>query len=286
MATATLNGVEMYYETVGAGERLVLTHGSWTDGTGWLPVVDGLAKRFEVVTWDRRGHSRSQSGDDPGSRAEDASDLAALIEHLGDSPVHAVGNSYGSIITLTLAITRPDLVSTVLVHEPPLWALLAASADQAAALLIVRRQAEESVATLIEAGDHRAAAQHFVDNVALGPGSWDRLPETLRAVMESNAPTFLDEHRDPTALSIDVSALVAASMPMMFTRGTESPPLFSAVIDKLTRLVPTAQVRILAGAGHIPHATHPVEWVANTMDFHDALPRLPLVNRTGKSASE
>ena len=63
MATADVNGVELHYEVTGAGPRLVLTHGSWTDGSGWAPSVQRLAERFEVVTWDRRGHSRSQDGD-------------------------------------------------------------------------------------------------------------------------------------------------------------------------------------------------------------------------------
>ena len=129
MATAELNGVELYYETVGAGPRLVLTHGSWTDGSGWAPVVAALAGRYEVVTWDRRGHSRSESGAGPGSRAEDAADLAALIEHLGGGPVHVAGNSYGAIVTLTLVTTRPELVASAAVHEPPVLALLEGSSD-------------------------------------------------------------------------------------------------------------------------------------------------------------
>ena len=75
MATAKVNGVELYYETTGTGGCVVLTHGSWTDGTGWDRVVPGLAERYQVVVWDRRGHSRGQAGDRPGSRAEDAADL-------------------------------------------------------------------------------------------------------------------------------------------------------------------------------------------------------------------
>lgn len=96
MPTALLNGVELFYEVTGRGDQLVLTHGSWTDGNGWSAAVDTLADRYEVVTWDRRGHSRSQDGQGPGSRAEDAADLAALIDHIGDRPVHLAGNSYGT----------------------------------------------------------------------------------------------------------------------------------------------------------------------------------------------
>ena len=113
MTTANINGVELYFETVGAGDRLVLTHGSWTDGTGWAPSVPSLAERYEVVTWDRRGHSRSQDGSGPGSRAEDAADLAGLIEYLDGGPVHLAGNSYGAIVALTVVTVRPDLVASV-----------------------------------------------------------------------------------------------------------------------------------------------------------------------------
>jgi pimeloyl-ACP methyl ester carboxylesterase len=124
MANVNVNGVDLFFETTGSGERMVLTHGSWTNGTSWAAVVAALAERFQVVTWDRRGHTRSQPGKGPGSLSEDAADLAALIEHLSESPVHVVGNSYGGSIVLTLLTTRPDLIATAAVHEPPLLACL------------------------------------------------------------------------------------------------------------------------------------------------------------------
>ena len=272
MATAKPNGVELYYETVGAGPRLVLTHGSWTDGSGWAPVVGALAGRYEVVTWDRRGHSRSESGAGPGSRAEDAADLAALIEYLGGGPVHVAGNSYGAIVTLTLVTTRPDLVASAAVHEPPVLALLEGSLDpDVAAVLGSLDRALDHVTGLIETGDHRAAAEHFVDHVALGPGSWEQLPDPFRAILEANAPTFLDEARDPTSRSVDATALAATTLPLLFTSGTESPTFFAAAIGELALLVPTARLATIAGAGHLPHATHPDQWVATLLAFHDTI---------------
>jgi len=273
---ADVNGVKLYYETVGAGEPIVLTHGSWTDGTGWAPSLGALAERFQVVAWDRRGHSRSQNADHPGSRSEDAADLAALIEHLGTGPVHAVGNSYGAIVTLTLVTNRPDLVTSAAVHEPPLFTLLEGNTDPAVAdALAATAGPLETVAALIEAGDHRAAAEHFIDNMALGPGSWPQLPETFRALVEGNALTYLDELRDPTALSIDTAALAATTVPILLTHGTTSPVLFPAVIDELALLVPTARVETLTGAGHIPYATHPEAWVAALTAFQNQIAASP-----------
>lgn len=270
MPTAKLNGVELYYEVTGSGDRVVLTHGSWTDGSGWAPAVALLADRYQVVTWDRRGHSRSQAGEGPGSRAEDAADLAALIEHLGDQPVHVVGNSYGAIVTLTLVTSRPDLVVTAACHEPPLFSLLGGTTDHAIALAIATiDQRLHTVATMIEAGDHRGAAEYFIENVALGPGTWAQLPEAFRALAVVNAPTYLDELADPTALFIDNAALAATTVPLLLTHGTESPPLFHAIIRELAVLAPTAQVDTYNGAGHLPHASHPVDWAARLLSFHD-----------------
>jgi pimeloyl-ACP methyl ester carboxylesterase len=270
MTTTVVNGVELYYETTGTGDCLVLTHGSWTDGTGWDRVVAGLAERYRVVVWDRRGHSRSQAGDGPGSRAEDTADLAALIEHVSGEPVHVAGNSYGSNVTLTLLTERPDLVVTAAVHEPPLWGLLEGTRDQVLVAELSRADAELAVVRkLVSSGDYRDAAEHFMEHVALGPGTWQQLPEAFRAVLEANAPTYLDELADDTALSIDNAAVAATTVPLLLTHGTESPKLFPAVIAELLKLVPAARVEVLEGAGHIPHATHPEEWIAHLVAFHD-----------------
>jgi pimeloyl-ACP methyl ester carboxylesterase len=276
MATTTVNGVELYYETTGIGDCLVLTHGSWTDGTGWDLVMGGLAERYQVVVWDRRGHSRSQAGDGPGSRAEDAADLAGLIEHVAGEPVHVAGNSYGAIVTLTLLTARPDLVATATVHEPPLWSLLEGTSDQALTNALSAADADLAVVGhLISSGRHRDAAEHFIEHVALGPGTWDQLPEPFRAVLEANAPTYLDELADQTAVSIDTASLATTTVPLLLTHGTKSPLLFSAVIAELVKLVPTARVEVLDGAGHIPHATHPEEWTACLLAFHGQHPVSP-----------
>jgi pimeloyl-ACP methyl ester carboxylesterase len=272
MTTADINGVELYFDTVGAGDRLVLTHGSWTDGSGWAPSVPSLAQRFAVVTWDRRGHSRSEDGSGPGSRADDAADLAGLIEYLDCGPVHLVGNSYGAIVALTVVTDRPDLVASAAVHEPPLFGLLGGTADpEITEALVAVQQPLQSVAALIEAGEHRAAAELFIDRVALGPGSWAQLPEPFRELVAGNARTYLDELRDPTALTIDTATLRATTVPLQLTRGTASPRLFRAVIDQLAALVPAARVTVLHDVGHIPHASHPDQWTATVLRFLDQL---------------
>jgi pimeloyl-ACP methyl ester carboxylesterase len=232
--------------------------------------VDRLSDQYRVVVWDRRGHSRSGDGEGAGSRDEDAADLAALIEHVSDQPVHAVGSSYGANITLTLLTTRLDLVATAAVHEPPLLGLLAKSQDSVVVAELASTDAAlTTVADLISSGARREAAEHFVEHVALGPGMWAQLPEPVQGVLVANAHTFLDELRDDAGFSIDRAALTAVDVPVLLTQGTVSPPLFRAVIAELRPLLKDADVEVLEGAGHMPHATHTELWANSLTSFLD-----------------
>src|SRR5690606_38904659 len=149
-------------------------------GRGWEAVAGFLADRFEVVTWDRRGHSRSGDRSDPGSTKEDAADLASIIEDLGPGPVHVVGNSAGGNVVLNLITARPDLVKSAAVHEPGPFGLLGDSGDPHLVEVMEHEMTlTRHVEELIAAGRHREAARYFVENVAVGPGAWDRFPEEL-----------------------------------------------------------------------------------------------------------
>jgi pimeloyl-ACP methyl ester carboxylesterase len=124
MPEANINGVKLYYELRGSGEPLALVHGAWADATAWRFVVPGLAESFRVLSYDRRGHSRSERPATQGSVDEDGDDLAALLEALDLAPAHVVTNSGGSNIALRLATRRPELFRSLSCHEPALWGLL------------------------------------------------------------------------------------------------------------------------------------------------------------------
>jgi pimeloyl-ACP methyl ester carboxylesterase len=261
MPQTEANGVRLYYEIHGGGEPLVLVHGSWVDATRWRFVVPGLAESFRVLVYDRRGHSRSERPDAPGSVDEDGDDLAALLETLELAPAHVVTSSYGGNIALRLATRRPQIFRSLCCHEPPLWSLLEGDPETQ---VILRRGARslDAVGRRIAAGDHEGAARQFVDEVAFGPGAWEKelLPE-MRAIFVHNAPTYLDELQDPKQLQIDEDALSRLELSVRLTQGSESPPTFAAVIDRLIELIPNASRETIDGAGHAPQQTHPERYV-------------------------
>ena len=259
------DGTEIAYKWIGSGQPLVLVHGSWSSHHDWDDVVPALAESFRVVSYDRRGHSQSERPPGQGSVTQDVADIAALIEQLELAPAWVVGNSFGASISLRLATEHPALLRGVIAHEPPLWDLI--SDDPAMAVLVEEdKKATREVADLIASGDHEGGARLFIEH-ELGPRSWSQLPPDFRSTLIENAPTFLDEARDPDQYAFESAWLADFHRPVMLTTGSEGPPTYAAVVSRLADALPAVEVARFEGAGHIPHMTHPAEYVEMTRDF-------------------
>ena len=87
----------------------------------------------------------------------------------------------------------------------------------------------------------------------------------MRAIFVDNAPTYLDELQDPNQLRVDEDALSQLALPVRLTQGSQSPPTFAAVIDRLIELIPHVSREIIDGAAHVPQLTMPVRYVQVTM---------------------
>jgi pimeloyl-ACP methyl ester carboxylesterase len=267
MPIDNINGVNLYWElTGGEGEPLVLVHGSWGNHHNWDAVVGELSKTFRVLTFDRRGHSQSERRNEQGSAVEDVSDLIALVKHLDLAPAHIVGNSGGAIIALKTAVWEPELFRTLVVHEPPLFGILK-DVPEAQPYLQAVSSRINAVTKHIEKEEYEQAAKLFVENIAFGPGAWQQLPQQIQQTFVYNAPTFLDETKDPEGLYIDTGKLSHFNKPTLLTQGTQSPPFFLLVLDQLTKGIPNSRRMTFEGAGHVPHISHPRQYVQVVKDF-------------------
>ncbi len=264
MPISTLNGVRLRWDKTGdRGAPLVLVHGSWVDHHAWDPVMLPLSELFQVVTYDRRGHGDSERLDGQGRIDEDADDLAALVRSLDLGPAHIVGSSFGGSIVLNAASRHRDVFASLAVHEPPIFTLLAPNHP---ALFAIRRRMSEIVETL-RRGDETAAARQFVETIAFGPGWWTQLAPQLRSAFVSNASTFMDEVNDPLAMEVDPTRLAHFGRPVLLSKGAQSPPFFSRVVDTLAGMFPGVARHTFAGAGHVPQVTHPTEFVRALANF-------------------
>jgi len=267
MARQRINDIELYYELTGDGDdTVVLVHGSWTDHLSWQFVAPALAERHRVLTYDRRGHSRSERPAVLASRRLDEDDLAGLIDSLELGAVHLVGNSYGGSISLGLAARRPELVRSVAAHEPPLLGVAESHLPLAAELTKVYSIVAE-VGDMLRAGDLEGGARHFVEQVVLGPGTWQILPDEHRRTFVANAATFLDTLDDPHWADVPLSN----DVPVLLTDGEASPPWLPAIVEALASTEFHDAVRhTFPGAGHAPHLTDPHVYAATLESFISA----------------
>lgn len=125
-ATLSVPGASLYYETSGSGPLLLIIPGGPQDAGVFADLARHLGDRYTVVPHDPRGNSRSTVNGEPAELdvSQQADDAAALIRHLG-GPAHVFGTSGGGQIGLDLAARYPDLVTTLVAHEPPTMMLLA-----------------------------------------------------------------------------------------------------------------------------------------------------------------
>src|SRR5499433_3902387 len=89
------NGVRLYYEMCGAGPSVLFIAGSTGDAGNFTRTAELLADEFTVVTYDRRGNSRSErpAGWTTTSVNEQADDAAGIVRALGLEPVVLFGAS-------------------------------------------------------------------------------------------------------------------------------------------------------------------------------------------------
>jgi pimeloyl-ACP methyl ester carboxylesterase len=107
---AEVNGINLYYETHGAGQPLILLHGGLMSGETFGPVLPLLAERHQVIVVDLQGHGRTADIDRPIDVRLMADDIGALINHLGIDKADVVGYSLGGGVALMTAAKYPGKV--------------------------------------------------------------------------------------------------------------------------------------------------------------------------------
>ncbi len=170
-STLSVPGASLFYRSCGRGAPLLILAGAGTDSDMTDPLRDRLAARHRVITYDRRGLSRSKI--DPGVRDPDiethADDAHGLLAALTDEPAYVFAAGFGGLVGLDLLARYPEQVRRLVVHEAPAPELL--SPDEAEAL----RDAQQRVLTAFRAGGVTAALKEGAELAGSDPE--DREPD-------------------------------------------------------------------------------------------------------------
>jgi pimeloyl-ACP methyl ester carboxylesterase len=254
MERATVNGVDLEYETSGSGEAVLLISSVLADGFVPLAAEPVLADRYQLIRYHRRGWVGSSRTPPPVTVAEHAADAAALLGHLGVPRAHVAGHSAGAVVATQLAIDEPEVVTSLVLLEP---FLLSVPGSEAAL---------RQVAPAFEAygiGDHEEAWAIFLSAASGLEG------DTCRAVLEARIPgMFAQAVKDadtlfgaelPAMAEWQLSAEQASAIgcPVLSVIGSDTLPMFVEVAGLLRSILPDVEERAVDGVGHLLHLQRP-----------------------------
>lgn len=259
MPIATVGPVRLYYELRGSGPPVLFIMGATGDAGHFATVADRLADEFTVVTYDRRGNSRSSRPPGWGSTTpeDQADDAAGLLRVLDLTPAAVFGTSSGAICALSLLIRHPELVRGAILHEAPLLSVLERGEELRAA---VAQRVEAGVA----AGGPPAGLEQFWRLVA-GDPNWEALEPGLRARMLGNAETFLGVERTLESYRPDDATLAAVARPVQVLVSEQSLPVIAELSEWLALRL-GVEVTRTAGT-HTPYHDRPDELAETIRSF-------------------
>jgi len=222
------NGARLYYEMQGAGQSVLFIAGSTGDAGNFTRAAALLADEFTVVTYDRRGNSRSErpAGWTTTSVNEQADDAAGIVRALGLEPVVLFGASAGGPIALDLMIRHPRLVRAGILQDPAIFSVLQ---DAAPALAPRRALIEETLKTKGPRETIAALMCYLNDDDVLAA-----IPADILERMLGNADTILSiEAPGFTGWKPNSGDLADLRVPVVLMMARDTLPVYRQVMDAL-----------------------------------------------------
>ena len=258
MDRVEVGGLTIAYARVGHGPPLVLLHGGLGDHRVWRPQLEALADDFTLVAWDAPGCGGSSDPPDTFRLGDYADVLAGVVRALDLGRPNVLGLSFGGGLALELARRHPELPRTLLLASA--YAGWAGSLPEeevqarvARALNDAKRPPAEWVGSYLPSLFTEAVTQEVVDETVammLDTRPAGMVP-MLRGFAEADLRDVLPQIRVPTLL-------------LYGDADVRSPP---AVAEALHDRIPTSELVVLPGVGHVSNLEAPEAFNRAVRDF-------------------
>ena len=144
-----INGVSLYYETIGEGTPIVVVHGgAGLDHRYLLPQMEKLAKGYKLIFYGQRAMGKSSADFDTSQMTMNSfvEDLEGIRKAFGLQKMNLIGHSWGGLVSMFYAIKYPShLQSLILVNTTPASSTLR---NLSFAVMSSRTTKEDSIAQL------------------------------------------------------------------------------------------------------------------------------------------
>ena len=237
------------------GSSVLLLHAAIADRRMWDPQWDSLVVDHDVVRPDLRGAGESSTL--PEGPLSDVDDVARLLDTLGVARCHVIGASFGAGVATELALTRPDLVRSLLLC-PPGGSLLALRTPDLQAFADAENAALErgDLATAVEANIRTWVVGSGRREEDVDAGLLDAVRLMQRRAFEIQAAWGEDHdvtELDPPALE----RLGDLGCPVHVLVGEHDLDTCIDAADRVSKEVPGAVRTNWPDAAHLPSMEHP-----------------------------
>jgi 3-oxoadipate enol-lactonase len=235
-----VNGLQYYYLEQGQGPAVVFLHGLGSASADWQLQFPVFAPHYRVIAPDLRAHGQSEAGPFSWTVENLADEVAQLVEKLQAGPAHVVGLSLGGCVAQTLALRRPALVrSLTLVNT---FARL-----QPAGWRGVRRMLKRL--WLLGFAPMTANAAFIAEGVFPKPEQAEYRAAAAARLSRNHRRTYFAALR--AILTFDLRGqLPALRCPTLIIAGDRDTTVARAAKDEQRRLIPGAQLVVVADSGH------------------------------------
>jgi pimeloyl-ACP methyl ester carboxylesterase len=114
MPTVKVGDINIYYESHGDGEALLLIMGYGQYSAHWATLIPPFSREYRVISFDNRGTGRSDKPDIPYTMKMMADDAKGLLDDIGVDSAHVFGVSMGGMIAQEFAVNYPDKVKSLI----------------------------------------------------------------------------------------------------------------------------------------------------------------------------
>ena len=236
MPKATINGIDLYYESHGSGPAMVFAHGRGGNHMSWWQQVARFSGDYRCITFDHRGWGQSVAPFGSPLRENFTADLTALLDHLGIGQTFLVAQSMGGFCCLEFALANPERTLGLVLGDTT------GGVASPGVLEVLRR------ATPPPDGPARSLAAGFIEQQPALTFLYQQVGRLNPERGEDGVISGFRREDGPGE-----AAFVGWQTPTLLIVGDEDAIFPPEVIQEVHRVIPGSRMEVVSGAAHSAH---------------------------------